>query len=373
MSSEDLTAGSQWLEGLIRQTEGFDAAVLCLTPENARSPWILFEAGALMKSTAEGRVIPFTLFSQPSDLGHPLAFFQGYPVDRDGARRLFASLARFVGAPDLSVQESPAFAAWYTNFETVLTDIPRNVPAEDFLRLVKASDFNHPELFAEFSAQESQSLLSRLDQLADGFIQLFSSEVERFELELFGYLKRASLEYIDAVDLTTKPDLLLERSKRRLARKDFVRNGGRIRRILVVELQALTKLKFLRAVCSVLQQERSDGTGIGLLFRNHLSAQQMQDFILYADFATLVEQVQADKSYLGGSSHLLFKKRDVQRYRQVFSQLWPEPGQSGGLSPVPLRLASSLLQLDEDIEQGKCLASDLKKLLHHLAKEHALQ
>src|SRR5258708_25766630 len=65
ISREDLAAGTFWSESLQKELDGFDAAILCLTPENTRSPWMLFEAGALMKATDTSRVIPYWFFQIP--------------------------------------------------------------------------------------------------------------------------------------------------------------------------------------------------------------------------------------------------------------------------------------------------------------------
>lgn len=369
MSSEDLAPGQDWLSDLIQQTDDVYAAILCLTPENVKSPWILFEAGALLKSTPKGHVIPFTLFLQPSDAGHPLSALNGLSVDRAGTRKLVDQLAKLAGDPPVTEAHREEFDVWFTRFDQAIRTIPRQVPAQDFLRLVKASEFDYPELFASFSAQESQALHNRLDQLADGFVRLYSSEVERFESELFAYLERGSLHRIDAADLTTNPEVLLNRGKRRLSRKKFVDSGGRIRRVLIVEKARLTNSAFRKALCTHIRQEREDGVELGLAMRDHLAGPQIQDFILYDDFAAMVEQVQADRGYVGGSSQLLFKSRDVHHYHQIFDSLWVGDSLNDGQLPLPVRLALALLRIDDQIRDERSSAAEVKGKVEHLSQE----
>jgi len=50
MSDTDIAKGSRGLDDLSKALEGIKVGISCLTPENLREPWILFEAGALSKS-----------------------------------------------------------------------------------------------------------------------------------------------------------------------------------------------------------------------------------------------------------------------------------------------------------------------------------
>src|SRR5574338_792958 len=47
--STQLEKGVRWFEEIVRQLEGAQAGILCLTAENFTSPWLHFEAGALAK------------------------------------------------------------------------------------------------------------------------------------------------------------------------------------------------------------------------------------------------------------------------------------------------------------------------------------
>ena len=59
MSSKDIDLGQRWSSEIASQLNEARLGVLCVTPENLGSVWLAFEAGALSKSVAEGRVIPY--------------------------------------------------------------------------------------------------------------------------------------------------------------------------------------------------------------------------------------------------------------------------------------------------------------------------
>ncbi|MGA9601795.1 MAG: toll/interleukin-1 receptor domain-containing protein [Methylocystis sp.] len=59
ISSEDLRKGGRWGKDLAEQLQHTNFGIICLTPSNLESPWILFEAGALSKFIDESHVARF--------------------------------------------------------------------------------------------------------------------------------------------------------------------------------------------------------------------------------------------------------------------------------------------------------------------------
>src|SRR5215472_19191834 len=49
LSAADVEKGAKWRQVISGELEKANFAILCLTPENLSSPWLLFEAGALSK------------------------------------------------------------------------------------------------------------------------------------------------------------------------------------------------------------------------------------------------------------------------------------------------------------------------------------
>jgi hypothetical protein len=92
MSEHDIDAGVRWSHRLTKVLEDSNIGVICLTPENQKAVWIIFEAGALTKSVHESRLIPYLLDMSPHDVESPLAQFQAVQANRDGTLRLLESI-----------------------------------------------------------------------------------------------------------------------------------------------------------------------------------------------------------------------------------------------------------------------------------------
>lgn len=68
MSGSDIEAGARWNERIQHQLSESRFGILCVTPENIPSPWLLFEAGALAKTIEDTFVCPYLIDLEPSDL-----------------------------------------------------------------------------------------------------------------------------------------------------------------------------------------------------------------------------------------------------------------------------------------------------------------
>ncbi len=84
VSDKDISAGERWAQAIAGELESSNFGILCITPENLRSEWILFEAGALSKSMVDAKVIPLLFGLELSDLSGPLQQFQALKVDQQG-------------------------------------------------------------------------------------------------------------------------------------------------------------------------------------------------------------------------------------------------------------------------------------------------
>jgi hypothetical protein len=92
ISSGSIEPGVRWSDALAEALDGLDYGILCLTPENLKSEWILFEAGALSKTVSKSRVMPYLLGFEPHQLEGPLAQFQAARADKAGTLRILNSL-----------------------------------------------------------------------------------------------------------------------------------------------------------------------------------------------------------------------------------------------------------------------------------------
>ena len=92
VSDKDISAGDRWAQAIAGELDSSNFGILCITPENISSEWILFEAGALSKSMLDAKVIPLLYGLELSDLGGPLSQFQALKVDEPGVLSLVKSV-----------------------------------------------------------------------------------------------------------------------------------------------------------------------------------------------------------------------------------------------------------------------------------------
>ena len=70
VSSASIDPGTRWSDEVSRALEDLQFGILCLTPENLTSPWILFEAGALSKIVLKSHVVPYLFGFEPGLTHH---------------------------------------------------------------------------------------------------------------------------------------------------------------------------------------------------------------------------------------------------------------------------------------------------------------
>ena len=160
MSDHDIQAGDRWGRKLDEQLEASHLGIVCLTAENLKSPWLIFEAGALSKAIDESRVVPYLFALKTTDVGPPLAQFQSVNADKKGTLDLVNSIYHAIESP-LPLSELPVtFERWWPDLEDSLSHIARRVAAkrrsereilEEILSLVRRT-----------GSRELQDTLSRI-------------------------------------------------------------------------------------------------------------------------------------------------------------------------------------------------------------------
>ena len=94
VSTEDINAGERWQLELAKALQASSIGMVCLTPENVSSQWVLFECGALSKAFEESFLIPILHDLDLHELSGPLSQFQA-----KGPRNNNLTLSRVV-APE---------------------------------------------------------------------------------------------------------------------------------------------------------------------------------------------------------------------------------------------------------------------------------
>lgn len=92
MSEQDIPAGKAWSIELGNALRECKVGIICLTPENLKSNWMLFEAGALSTAMENSRVIPYRFQLKGTDVGPPLSLIQGVDADEEGTYNLVKSI-----------------------------------------------------------------------------------------------------------------------------------------------------------------------------------------------------------------------------------------------------------------------------------------
>lgn len=131
LSSGSIEPGERWSDEVATALEEMQSGVLCLTPENRSSPWILFEAGALSKAVSKSCVIPYLLGFEPRELEGPLAQFQAVRADAAGTLRLLSAINTAQGEPLLAPDMlAEAFQMWWLRLEPLIKELASAAPSE---------------------------------------------------------------------------------------------------------------------------------------------------------------------------------------------------------------------------------------------------
>lgn len=122
-STVDMDAGVKWYEEIERHLGAAKIGIVCMTPENLTSPWVLFEAGAMLRA---GRLIPYLVGAEVQDLPGPLQHYQACPTTRDGTLALVRAVNASAPQPiNDKILESRFDAFWPTADQTInKTKIP---------------------------------------------------------------------------------------------------------------------------------------------------------------------------------------------------------------------------------------------------------
>jgi hypothetical protein len=75
LSSADIDKGARWGADVAGRLDSANAGIICLTPGNLHSDWILFEAGALSKTILQKTLVCTLLIDlEPTDVEGPRSF-----------------------------------------------------------------------------------------------------------------------------------------------------------------------------------------------------------------------------------------------------------------------------------------------------------
>lgn len=115
---DDIAKGSMWSGELSKVLVDTRVGLLCITAENLKAPWLMFEAGALVKAIDRTCVIPLLLDVEQSALVGPLSMFQSATLEKSEVFRVLKVVNAQLSAAALDAQALEAsFEKWWPDLE----------------------------------------------------------------------------------------------------------------------------------------------------------------------------------------------------------------------------------------------------------------
>lgn len=125
LSSADIDKGARWSTDIAIRLESAKAGIICLTPANLHTDWILFEAGALSKTIQKTLVCPLLIDLEPTEVEGPLAQFQATRVVKSDVLKLLKTLNTALGDDALSdAHIDEVFEVWWPKLDSQLKELP---------------------------------------------------------------------------------------------------------------------------------------------------------------------------------------------------------------------------------------------------------
>lgn len=129
VSEKDISAGERWAQSVAGELESSNFGILCITPENISSEWILFEAGALSKSMLDAKVVPLLFGLELSDLSGPLSQFQALKVDQQGVMDVVKGINSVSETKASEATINQLVPALWAQLQQKVDDIPGKAPS----------------------------------------------------------------------------------------------------------------------------------------------------------------------------------------------------------------------------------------------------
>lgn len=134
VSSHDIASGVRWSAQLSRELDQSSFGIICLTPQNIHSDWILFEAGALTKHIEDRACCLLLQSLRPADITGPLAQFQHCAFDQASFSKLLADINTSLEAPLPIGTLEMVLEKWWPDIEANARTAMQNTATRDDAR-----------------------------------------------------------------------------------------------------------------------------------------------------------------------------------------------------------------------------------------------
>jgi len=225
---DDIEKGARWNIEISKELEESSVGILCLTQNNLKAPWLMFEAGALAKSLEKSRVIPILFGVEPSELSGPLVQFQAVSFNRDDIYKLVKTINKALGKDKLDSQIlSSVYDKWWPELEDKVKVILDEVVAagqdkelrpdrdilEEILKLVRADIYTPKEPLDDSIFYQSIKVLEftvNTTKLLNAVGVVFIGDlVQRTEIELTKLYKFSNKNLTEVKDVLASRGLSL--------------------------------------------------------------------------------------------------------------------------------------------------------------------
>ena len=128
MSNYDIHKGTRFLEEIDRALKYCKAGIICITPENSRSVWVAFEAGALASRIETSKlVVPLLSRMRPAQVTGPLSMFQACQLTRSDMLHLMKNLNDLNSEEDVipETRLEATFDGVWPTFEAKLPELEK--------------------------------------------------------------------------------------------------------------------------------------------------------------------------------------------------------------------------------------------------------
>lgn len=203
MSDSDVEKGSRWETAISQELEGAQVGIICLTPDNIKAPWILFESGALSKKSKrnDARVCTYLHRLTYSDIEPPLSMFQHTLATKEDTRRLIHEIRRVSKSAVSEDGLNKLFDLMWPDLEQKLNDAP------------------------QLTARPHRDSKEMLEELVELARQIAKTQQTQIQSDIFGNLLQSGPIVLDSSgmisalypDIAGRPELLQEAAKRGIA------------------------------------------------------------------------------------------------------------------------------------------------------------
>ena len=126
MSSTSIDKGSRSANEISDALRSVKVGIVCLTPENLLSPWLLFEAGAISNAVAQKSHVCTYLLGDltPAQIEKPLGEFQHTIPEKEDTLKLLRTINSALGSSISDAVLTLSFEGLWPSFQEKLKTIP---------------------------------------------------------------------------------------------------------------------------------------------------------------------------------------------------------------------------------------------------------